>query len=109
MSQSMNFFMYLIVMSGVTYLIRSVPFALCKKEIPNKRVKAFLDYMPYAVLSAMTFPAILFATSSVVSAACGLVFAIILALRNRSLLTVALASCAGVFIVEYFMNMIGML
>ncbi len=109
MTQTAKFLIYLLVMSGVTYLIRTIPFAFFTKEITNKRVKVFLDYIPYAVLASMTFPAILYATSSMASAAIGLVAAIILALRNRSLITVALASCGIVFIAEYFMNMAGVL
>ncbi|MGN0311900.1 MAG: AzlD domain-containing protein [Lachnospiraceae bacterium] len=109
MKQSGLFFVYLLVMAGVTYLIRALPFVLVKNEITNPRIKAFLDYIPYAVLASMTFPAILYATSSVISAACGLVAALILALRKKSLITVALASCAVVFVAEYVMNLMGVL
>ncbi|MGN0169175.1 MAG: AzlD domain-containing protein [Lachnospiraceae bacterium] len=109
MKQTGVFFLYLLVMAGVTYLIRVLPFVLVKHEITNPRIKAFLDYIPYAVLSAMTFPAILYATSSILSAACGLVAALILALRKKDLLTVALASCTVVFVAEYVMNLMGML
>ena len=104
-----TFFIYLLVMAGVTYLIRALPFVLVKKEITNPRIKAFLDYIPYAVLASMTFPAILYATSSMISAVCGLAAALLLALRKKGLLTVALSSCAVVFVVEYVMSLMGML
>ena len=66
-----NVLPYILVMAGVTYLIRMLPLALWKKEIKNKYVRSFLYYVPYACLAAMTFPAILSATGSTVSALCG--------------------------------------
>lgn len=48
----------------------------------------------------MTFPAILFATESPVSGAAGLGAALIAAYKEKSLLTVALAACCAVFVVE---------
>lgn len=66
------FLPYLLVMSGVTYLIRAVPFVLVKRRIQNRFLFAFLYYVPYTVLAAMTFPAILYATNSIWSAAAGL-------------------------------------
>ena len=74
-------YLYILVMAGVTYLIRVIPLALTKKEITNPFIKSFLFYVPYACLAAMTFPAILYATSSVISAAVG--FAVALPIRKR--------------------------
>lgn len=88
----------LLVSVLVTYLIRAVPFVLFKKKIQSKRVQAFFDYIPYAVLSAMTFPAILYSTDSIIAAAVGFVIALILAYRGKSLLVVALGTCAGAFL-----------
>ena len=96
-------YLYILVMAGVTYLIRVIPLALTKKEITNPFVKSFLFYVPYACLAAMTFPAILSATASVVSAVAGFIVALIAAYREKSLLTVALWACAAVFIVERIM------
>ena len=95
-----NIYLYILVMAGVTYLIRMLPLALSKKEITNIYIKSFLYYVPYACLATMTFPAILYATASIYSALAGLVVAIIAAYRGRSLLTVALLACAAVFIAE---------
>ena len=58
-----NFYIYLLVMAGVTYLIRMLPLALVKKDITNPFFRSFLYYVPYACLAAMTFPAILGATA----------------------------------------------
>lgn len=93
-------YLYILVMAGVTYLIRVIPLALTKKEITNPFIKSFLFYVPYACLAAMTFPAILYATSSVISAAVGFAVALIAAYKEKSLLTVALLACAAVFIAE---------
>ena len=96
----MKVYVYIAVMAAVTYLIRFIPLALMKRQIENRFVKSFLYYVPYACLSAMTFPAVFFATGHFVSAVCGVAVALILALRNRSLLTVAAAACAAVFVAE---------
>ena len=93
-------YVYILVMAGVTYLIRMLPLVLAKKEITNPFVKSFLYYVPYACLAAMTFPAILTATSSVISGAVGFGIALIVAYKEKSLLTVALCACAAVFIAE---------
>ena len=100
-------YLYILVMAGVTYLIRVIPLALTKKEITNPFIKSFLFYVPYACLAAMTFPAILYATSSVISAAVGFTVALIAAYKEKSLLTVALLACAAVFIAERILVFVG--
>lgn len=97
-----NIYLYILVMAGVTYLIRLLPLTLIRKEIQSSYIKSFLYYVPYVTLSVMTFPAILEATSSVWSAAVGFIVALILAYHKKSLITVSMASCAFVFIVELF-------
>ncbi len=97
-----NIYLYILVMAGVTYLIRMLPLALSRREITNPFIKSFLYYVPYACLAAMTFPAILSSTSAVLSAVIGFAVALIAAYKEKSLLTVALLACAAVFIVERF-------
>lgn len=91
---------YIAVMAGVTYLIRMLPLAVFQKKIKNRFIRSFLYYIPYAVLGAMTFPAILYSTGSVYSALAGLAVALVLAFLEKSLLTVALCSCLAVFLAE---------
>ena len=91
---------YIAVMAGVTYLIRMLPLTVFQKKIKNRFIRSFLYYIPYAVLGAMTFPAILYSTGSVYSALAGLAVAMILAFLEKSRLTVALCSCAAVFLAE---------
>ena len=90
------FFPYLLVMAGVTYLIRMLPLTVFRREIKSVFVKSFLHYVPYAVLGAMTFPDVLYSTGSLWTALVGLVVAIVMAWRGRSLLTVAIGACLAV-------------
>lgn len=93
-----TFVVYLAVMAGVTYLIRAVPFALCQGEIKNRFVQSFLAYVPYAVLAAMTFPAIWYSTGGLASGLAATVTALVLAYRRQSLLTVAMAASGVAFV-----------
>ena len=101
-----KFLVYLAVMAGVTYLVRMVPMVLIKGKIKNKFILSFLHYIPYTVLAAMTVPACFYVTESPVSAGIGFVIAVVAALMDRSLLQVAMLSCAGVFITELVMKLI---
>ena len=83
----------LFVMAVTTYLVRMIPFALFRKKIEKPSVKAFFDYIPYTVLSAMTFPAILYSTGSFIAAVIGLGVALILGFFEKSLITVAVGAC----------------
>ena len=103
-----NVYVYILVMAGTTYLIRLLPMLLAKKEITSPFVKSFLFYVPYVCLAAMTFPAILFSTASLISAIAGFVTALFLAYRERSLVTVAIFACVAVFITERILEHIPM-
>lgn len=98
-----GFFIYLAVMAGVTYLIRMLPLVLIKKQIKNKYLLSFLYYIPYAVLSVMTIPAIFYSTSGKLSALVGFVVAVVLAYMNQSLVKVAALSSLAVLIIEYIL------
>lgn len=93
-------FLYLAVMAGVTYLIRMLPFTLFRKKITSPFFRSFFYYVPYAVLAAMTFPAVFSSTGSTLSALAGVAVAAVLALCKKSLTTVALSACAAAFVVE---------
>lgn len=95
-----SFFIYLAVMAGVTYLIRAIPFVLCKGEVKNQFVSSFLAYVPYAVLGAMTFPAIIFSTNGLASAIAGTIVALGLAFYRKGLLTVAVGASVVAFVVK---------
>ncbi len=90
--------LYITAMAVTTYLIRMLPFTFFTKRIRSRFIKSFLYYIPYAVLSAMTIPAIFYSTGSVITAAAGTVVALILAFFGLPLIVVALSSSAAVFI-----------
>lgn len=94
------FWMYLLVMFGVTYLIRVFPFVIFRKKIENKYIRAFLAYIPYTVLGAMTFPAVFYATGSFTSAAVGVIAALGLAYRGKGLFTVAICASLAAFLIS---------
>lgn len=95
---------YILLMAITTYLIRMLPLTLFQKEIKNKYVKRVLYYTPYACLTAMTVPAIFYCTSSVLSATCGFVVALVLGYKKKSLPVVALFACVTVFVVEWLVG-----
>ncbi len=95
-----NVYLYIFVMAVVTYLIRALPLTLIQKRIQSRFIRSFLYYVPYATLAAMTFPAILYSTGSMLPAACGFVAAILLAYLDKSLLTVAAGACIVVFVLD---------
>ena len=90
----MSIIIYITAMAAVTYLIRAIPFTAFKKKITSPFLKQFLFYIPYAVLSAMTVPAIFYSTGSVSTAAVGTAVAVILAYFRCPLIVVALAAAA---------------
>lgn len=96
-----GFMMYLLVMAGVTYLVRAVPLVLIRKKIKNRFLRSFLAYIPCAVLSAMTFPGILYCTGSFWTALAGTIGAMVLSYMGASLSVVALVSCVLVFVTGF--------
>lgn len=87
------------VMALVTYLIRVLPMVIFRKKITNVRIQSFLYYVPYAVLAAMTFPAVFSSAGTVASSVAGCAAAVILAFFKRSLLTVAVGASAVAYVV----------
>ena len=101
----MNIYIYIAAMALTTYLVRMLPLTVFRRPIRSRFFRSFLHYVPYACLAAMTFPAILQDTASLLSGAAALAVAIVLADLNQSLIVVALASSAAVFIVERLMGL----
>ena len=98
------FMNYLLVMALVTYAIRVIPYVCMRKEVKNKFFKSFLGYIPYTVLASMTFPVILDATSSPITAVIGFVVAVIVAYFEKGLLQVAIWACAAVLVMELLLQ-----
>lgn len=94
----MSMAVYIAVMAGVTYLIRVIPFGFFRKKIKSQFLRSFLYYIPYAVLSAMTIPAIFYSTGSLVTAVAGTVTALVLAYFGLPLIVVALAASLAAYL-----------
>lgn len=99
----MSLFLYIAVMAVVTYLIRMLPFTLFRRQIRSRFIRSLLYYLPYAVLSAMTLPAILYATGDIRTAAAGTVVALALAYRGLPLIVVALAAAAAALLTGFIL------
>jgi branched-subunit amino acid transport protein len=95
-----DFLAQVAAMATVTYLVRAVPLALCRGKLKSRWLRDFLFYVPYAVLGAMTFPAVFSSTGSPWSALAGVAVGAVLAWKEKGLLTVAMAACITVFLVE---------
>lgn len=98
-----NVSLYLIVAAVTLYAIRALPMTLIRRDIKSPFIRSFLHYVPYVTLSVMTFPAILSATGSPVSAWAGFAAALVIAYVNGNLFKVAAGACVVVYIVELFL------
>ena len=96
----MSIVIYIAVMAGVTYLIRMIPFTAFRKQIKSRFIKSILYYLPYAVLAAMTVPAIFYSTGNIKSAVVGTVIAVVIAFFEKPLIIVALAAAASGLIAD---------
>ncbi len=101
-----NIYIYIGVMAAVTYLVRMLPAVIFRKKIKSQAVKSFLYYMPYAVLSAMTIPAVFYSTGSAISAAAGFTAAAVLSLKGKSLIIAAAGACLSVFLINLLLSFI---
>lgn len=102
----MRIYIYILVMAVTTYLVRSIPLLFMRKPIRSRFLRSFLRYVPVACLTAMTFPAILYTTENMISGAMGLAVAVLLALRNKSLIVVAAAGCCAVFLTDMIIRIL---
>lgn len=93
-------------MALTTYCIRLLPMTIFRKPIRSRFLRSFLHYVPYACLSAMTFPAILSSTESLLGGGAALGVAIVLSLRGKSLILVALGSSVAVLLTGWLLTLI---
>ena len=95
-----NNYLYILIAFAVIYLIRVLPLTLIRKPIRSRFVRSFLYYVPYVTLAVMTFPAIVQATTAPIAGVAALVVGVVAAYLGGSLITVAGACCAVVFLLE---------
>lgn len=98
----MKNFWSVMLMAGITYLIRALPITIFRKEMKSPFLQSFLYYVPYAVLASLTFPAIFSSTGNTKTAVLGTVTALVLAAMEKGLVVVAAASILVVFISGMF-------
>ena len=99
-----DFWIYLLILAGSTYLIRAVPFSLLQKKITNRFLQSFLYYIPFSVLAAMTFPAAFHATGSVLAAVIGLCIGGVFAVKGKGMTLVAAVSCVTALVAELLLT-----
>ena len=92
------------LMALVSYLPRVTPLVFLRQKIKSPFIQSFLYYVPYAVLGAMTFPAILSATGNTVSALVGFGVALLLAFYEKGLMTVALCASLAVYLCQFIFS-----
>ncbi len=102
---NLKVYIYIAIMAVVTYLIWVLPLTLIRKKITNVTLRSFFYYVPYVTLSVMTFPAIIEATNSIWSGVAALITGVLLAYFGVSLFSVAVCSCAVVFVIEFIINL----
>lgn len=100
MSKEIYFILALLVTAGVTYLIRAVPLVFVRKRITNRFIRSFLYYVPYVVLSALSFPAIFVATDSFLAGFLAAFICGFLAYKGKSLIVCMLGSVVTVVVVD---------
>ncbi len=96
-----NIWIYILVMAGVTYLIRVLPLVLIRREIKNPVIRSFLYYVPYVTLAVMTVPAIVDSTRTPIAGAVALVVGIAMAALGQSMFKVAVVCPVVVLVLEY--------
>ena len=99
----MKIYLYILVMSLVTYALRTLPLTIIRKEITNLYLRSFLYYVPYVTLAVMTFPAIMEATTNPLAGLFALLLGILVSWFGASLFQVAVLCCVTVFVSQYLL------
>ena len=100
MSRPVYYLLALLMTAGVTYLIRLLPLLFVRRRIENRFIKSFLYYVPYAVLSVLTFPAIFLATEHLLAGVIAAVVCVALAYLGRGLVVCMLGGSFAVLLTE---------
>ena len=106
MTGPVYFLLAILVSAGTTYLIRALPMVFVRKRIKNRFIKSFLYYVPYVVLSVLTFPAIFLATNHLISGIATAIVCVLIAYKGRGLITCMLGGAGAVLICELILRMV---
>lgn len=87
-----------LIMACITYALRVLPITLIRRKVKSAYLNAFLNYVPFAILGALTIPDVFYSTSDMASAILGTIVALIVAYAGRGLLTVTIAAIVTVLL-----------
>ena len=97
----------ILAMAVAMFVCRVVPLFVFKNKIKNKFLNSVFAYIPYAVLTSLTFPEVFIkSTGNPLSATIGVVTAVILSYFEKGLVTVLISSTLAVFIANYVISLI---
>ena len=91
----------ILVVAAATYLLRIVPLALLRRPLREPHLVAFIEYLPYTILTAMVLPGIFGSTGDARSSAIGAAAALALALLRRPLPVVAVGAAAAAYVATF--------
>jgi len=97
-----------LIMAGITYLLRVLPITLIRSKIKSPFLNAFFNYVPFAILGALTVPDIFYSTQNLPCALIGTAVALIVAYRGHGLLTVSLSAIFSVFLAGTAFSLFGL-
>ena len=97
-----SIWLYIAVMSLVSYLIRVLPVTLIRRQIKNRFLRSVLYYLPYVTLSVMTVPAIFSISANPLCGVAALAVAAVIAWFSGNLLLSATGACVAVFLISLF-------
>ena len=99
-----NIYVYILLMAGVSFLLRVLPMTLIRKPIRSRFIRSFLYYVPYVTLAVMTFPAIAQATSTPIAGVAALIIGIVLSWVGVPMFYVSVSCCAIVLILQFLIG-----
>ena len=106
MSRELYLICALLVTGGVTYLLRLLPLLFIRKKIESQFFRSFLYYVPYVVMSALSFPAIFLSTDSIITGIIATAVCVLLALKGKGTIYCMMGSMIAVIIVEQLLRLI---
>lgn len=93
-----KFLIMALIMASITYTLRVLPITLIRKKVKSPYINAFLNYVPFAILGALTIPDVFYSTQDIASAVLGTIVALVVAYMGRGLLTVAVSAIVTVLV-----------
>lgn len=95
-----NIYLYILVATFVSFLIRILPLTLIRGKIKNPFIRSFLYYVPYVTLAVMTFPAIITAPQVPIAGILALIAGAAAAWKGLNMMGIAALCCIAVFVCE---------